>query len=62
MSRRNTRTQKEWKVEIQGLRKLRAPTICSTRPAISPAALLVKVTAKTDSGRTPRSSIRWATR
>ena len=40
----------EWKVEISGLRIVRPPTSCSTRSAISAAALLVNVTARMESG------------
>ena len=58
MSRRRTRTQNEWNVEITGLAMLRPPTSFSTRSAISLAALLVKVTARIDSGITPIFSIR----
>src|SRR5215207_7613478 len=36
--------------------------ICSTRSRISPAALLVNVTARMFQGATPASSIRWAIR
>ena len=62
MSRRSRRTQNEWKVEISGLANERAPTSESTRLAISEAALLVKVTARMESGGTPTPSIRWAMR
>ena len=58
ISRRNTRTQKEWKVEISGLAIERPPTSLSTRSTISCAALLVKVMARMDSGITPIFSIR----
>jgi hypothetical protein len=58
MSRRNTRTQKEWKVEITGLATVSPPTSFSTRSAISAAALLVKVMARMDSGMTPIFSMR----
>ena len=47
------RTQNEWNVEISGLASERAPTSESTRSAISAAALLVKVTARMESGSTP---------
>ena len=46
ISRRNTRTQNEWKVEITGLATERPPTSLSTRSTISCAALLVKVMAR----------------
>src|SRR2546430_5779212 len=46
MSRRRTRTQNEWKVEITGLAMLNPPTSFSTRSPISAAALLVKVIAR----------------
>ena len=62
MSRRSTRTQNEWKVEISGCRSKDPPTSFSTRSAISAAALLVKVTARMASGDTPTVSIRWAMR
>jgi hypothetical protein len=62
MSRRSTRTQNEWKVEIQGWRSSDPPTNFSTRSPISAAALLVKVTARIESGDTPTFSIRWAMR
>ena len=62
MSRRNRRTQKEWKVEISGFDTERDPTSDSTRLAISDAALLVKVTARIESGCTPMPSMRWAMR
>ena len=58
MSRRRTRTQKEWNVEMTGLAMLSPPTSFSTRSAISAAALLVKVIARMDSGITPMCSIR----
>ena len=54
MSRRRTRTQKEWKVEMTGLAIESPPTSLSTRSTISAAALLVKVIARMDSGITPR--------
>src|SRR6185436_19030741 len=60
-SRRSRRTQRLWKVEIQLLRGApgrRAPI----RAFISPAALLVKVTARTASEGTPFSRMRWAMR
>ena len=53
MSRRNMRTQNEWKVEITGLAMLSPPTSFSTRSPISAAALLVNVIARMDSGITP---------
>ena len=58
MSRRSTRTQNEWKVEITGFATDSPPTIRSTRSTISAAALLVKVTARIDSGITPMCSMR----
>ena len=51
MSRRRMRTQKEWKVEMSGLASEEWPSRRSTRSAISLAALLVKVTARMESGR-----------
>src|SRR5881396_953788 len=60
-SRRSTRTQKLWKVDIQlaiGPPLRRA----SVRAFISPAALFVKVTARIRSEGTPWSSTRWAMR
>ncbi len=58
ISRRSTRTQNEWNVEITGLAILSPPTSFSTRSAISAAALLVKVMARIASGITPIFSIR----
>src|SRR5436309_2358443 len=61
---RRTRTHAEWKLAISGARIPTAASNSSTRRAISPAALLVNVTARTFLGctpRTPRShAIRWA--
>src|SRR5579872_5049639 len=62
MSRRSTRTQNEWKVEMTGLAMLNPPTSFSTRSPISAAALLVNVIARMDSGITPLCSIRYAMR
>ncbi len=58
ISRRSSRTQKEWKVEISGFASDPCPISFSTRSAISPAALFVKVTARIASGATPFCSIR----
>ena len=55
MSRRSMRTQKEWKVAISGLAREVWPSSFSTRSAISAEALLVKVTARMESGATPFS-------
>jgi hypothetical protein len=52
------RTQKLWKVESSGLASELEPSSRSTRSDISVAALLVKVTARMESGLTPRSSMR----
>ena len=62
ISRRSTRTQKEWKVEITGFATESPPTMRCTRSTISAAALFVKVTARMDSGITPRFSMRCAMR
>ena len=51
------RTQVEWKVLTQML-SAPNPTMSSTRSRISPAALLVKVMARTFQGFTPFSSMR----
>src|SRR6187397_3650618 len=60
-SRRRRRTHRLWKVEIQLLRG--APgRRASVRAFISPAALLVKVTARMASEGTPFSRMRWAMR
>ena len=48
-SRRSSLAQSEWNVEIH-MRPQSRFSSPSTRPRISPAALLVKVTAKTSSG------------
>src|SRR3989442_4679399 len=60
-SRRGRRAESAWKVPIHNPRGS-APSSAATRARISPAALLVKVTAKIRCGSTPRSRIRWATR
>src|SRR6185295_12100995 len=60
-SRRRTRTQKAWKVEIQ-LESATPPRSASVRAFISPAALLVKVAARIWSEGTPRPRTRWAIR
>src|SRR6185503_8534228 len=60
-SRRRMRTQRLWKVEIQLCSRCPASSV-SVRAFISPAALLVKVTARICSEGTPRSSTRWAMR
>src|SRR5439155_113412 len=61
---RRTRTHAEWKVAIIGARIPTGASSASTRRAISPAALLVNVTARTFLGCTPRTptshAIRWA--
>src|SRR5712692_5303014 len=61
---RRMRTQVEWNVAMSGGRIPAGRTRSSTRRRISPAALLVKVTASTWRGwtpSTPRShAIRWA--
>src|SRR5574341_288266 len=61
---RRMRTQVEWNVAMSGGRIPAGRTRSSTRRRISPAALLVKVTASTCRGwtpSTPRShAIRWA--
>src|ERR1035437_4261376 len=62
MSRRKMRTQKEWKVEMSGLASDEWPSSRSTRAAISLAALLVKVTARMESGATPFSRMSQAMR
>ena len=62
MSRRSTRTQKEWKVESCGLASVEPASSLSTRSPISAEALLVKVTARMESGATPFASIRYAMR
>ena len=60
-SRRSSRTQRLWKVEIQLLRGCPSSRR-SVRSFISPAALLVKVTARIASEATPLSRIRWPMR
>src|SRR5579872_7004235 len=62
ISRRSRRTQNEWNVEMSGLASEAWPMSLSTRSAISPAALFVKVTARMESGATPRWSISQAMR
>jgi hypothetical protein len=62
MSRRKMRTQNEWKVHSSGLASEEWSSSRSTRSAISLAALLVKVTARIDSGATPFSRISQAMR
>ena len=51
MWRRRIRTQSEWKVEISGFSWSCLPIIAIARCCISPAALLVKVTARMRCGR-----------
>src|SRR3989442_463231 len=55
MCGRRTRTHAEWKVGISGAGIPRGATSSPTRRAISPAALLVNVTARTFFGCTPRT-------
>ena len=62
MSRLSMRTHMEWKVAIKGLASDEWPSRRSTRSAISLAALLVKVTARIESGATPFSRISQAMR
>jgi hypothetical protein len=57
MSRRRMRTQVEWKVESH-TPCATGPSSFSTRSRISPAALLVKVTARMLSGGIPQIPIR----
>ena len=45
------RTQSEWNVEISGFAGSRLPSSLPARSCISPAALLVNVTARIRSGR-----------
>src|SRR5206468_3313381 len=52
---RRIRTHAEWNVAISGARIPTGATSSSTRRAISPAALLVNVTARTFFGCTPRT-------
>src|SRR5436309_10224471 len=60
-SRRNRRADSAWKVPIHRPRGS-APSSAATRARISPAALLVNVTAKMRDGATPRSRMRCAIR
>ena len=60
-SRRSSRAHSAWNVEIHICRQS-TPSSVSTRVRISSAALLVKVTARTRSGRRSRSLTRWAMR
>ena len=62
MSRRSTRTQKEWKVDSCGLDRVEPASSLFTRSPISAEALLVKVTARMESGATPLASMRYAMR
>src|SRR5580704_10478107 len=55
------RTQAEWKV-ITHMDLAWGPTSAATRPAISPAALLVNVIARISFGDTSRSASRYAIR
>src|SRR6267378_4745733 len=61
---RRMRTHAEWNVAMSGARMPAGASSASTRRAISPAALLVKVTARTWRGCTPRTpsrcAMRWA--
>src|SRR5438105_2607327 len=59
---RRMRTHAEWNVAMSGARIPAGASSASTRRAISPAALLVKVTARTWRGCTPRTPSRWAMR
>ena len=61
ISDRRMRTQAEWNVDTH-ISLARLPTRSITRPRISAAALLVKVSAATWRGSTPRSRTRWAMR
>ena len=62
-SRRSSRTQKEWKVATVGASPPSPATRDLTRSRISPAALLVKVTARiAQPGTCDGSLIRWAMR
>ncbi len=54
---RKIRTHAEWNV-ITHMTRARLPTTAATRSFISPAALLVKVIAKTSDGATCRSPSR----
>src|SRR6202034_3709102 len=54
--------QAEWNVITHIARARRSPTSCATRPAISPAALLVNEIARISFGDTSRSASRYAIR
>jgi hypothetical protein len=56
-SARRIRTQAEWKVSTH-IARAREPTTAATRSRISPAALLVKVMARTSPGCTSRAASR----
>ncbi len=56
-SARRMRTQAEWKV-LTHIACERRPTRAATRSFISPAALFVKVIARTSPGCTPRAPSR----
>src|SRR4051812_35996455 len=60
-SRRRMRTQAEWNVDTH-IALARGPTSEATRSFISPAALLVKVMARTAPGCTSRAASRYAIR
>src|ERR687885_723907 len=61
-SARRMRTHIEWKVDTH-IARARGPTSAATRSFISPAALLVKVIARTSPGCTPRAPGRpWGAR
>src|SRR3954452_8544841 len=60
-SRRRIRTHAEWKVDTH-IVSAAGPTRPATRSRISPAALFVKVIARTCPGRTPRAASRYAIR
>src|SRR5437764_10896093 len=64
MCARKIRTQAAWNVAMTGAPMPAGSSSSSTRRAISPAALFVKVTARTCFGGTPRTprsqAIRWA--
>ena len=55
-SRRRMRAPTEWKVPSH-IPLMSEPSSFSTRPRISRAALLVKVTARISWGRTPRAAM-----
>src|SRR5438105_9476111 len=59
---RRMRTHAEWNVAMSGARMPAGASSASTRRAISPAAWLAKVTARTWRGCTPRTPSRWAMR